>query len=332
MKKIFIKDLKEYMNQKVMLQVFANSVTKNVRDNKKSFYGLTMGDRTGTVNGKIWQEFMKDEYESYNEMYVEVTGIVTEYQDKPFLKIEEMRLLTSEEVKMEDFVNAPRSLEKTTDELAKYMNMVKNPFLKAILKLILGDEIIRTTFLYSQAGTKVHHNYVGGLSSHTLKLVKMGVDYHESHDDRDVHSVPINLCLFITAALLHDIGKIREYYPFPINKRTKQGKLVGHINLGLDMISSALFKLMDIDSTIVDMNLYYELMHCITTSHGMSNGVEPSTLEAVMLHNLDKMDSHFCGAELSIFNERDSRKNDDFTEFSGFYKTQFLKREVTSDV
>ena len=179
----------------------------------------------------------------------------------------------------------------------------KNPFLKELLEaFFVKDADFIKKFKNSSAAKSVHHGFVGGLLEHTLSVAKMCEFYCTQYPmlKRD---------LLITAALVHDMGKIREISPFPLNDYTDDGNLLGHIVMGVEMVGE---KVRDIPG--FPPVLAGEIKHCILAHHGeyeYGSPKKPAIMEAVALNFADNTD-----AKMETFTEL--LENTDQTEWLGF--------------
>jgi 3'-5' exoribonuclease len=165
------------------------------------------------------------------------------------------------------------------------VNSVENHYLKALLEMFfVQDEDFIKRFKFSSAAKSVHHGFVGGLLQHTLGVAKL-CDYYSRQYKY------INRDLLMTAALCHDIGKIKEISPFPENDYTDSGNFIGHIVMGVEMIDE---KIKDIDG--FPPLLADELRHCILAHHGeyeFGSPKKPAIIEAVALNFADNTDAKF---------------------------------------
>ncbi len=264
-----------------------NATTKN----GKTYYSVTLQDKTGTVDAKVWEP-NSEGIDDFSDLdYIDVYGEVTSFNGALQVNIKRARLC--HEGEYDPAMYLPVS-EKNTDtmysELLNLVDSVSNKYLKALLvALFKEDEEFIKSFKKSSAAKSVHHGFIGGLLEHTLSVTKM-CDYFSS-------TYPaINRDLLITAALCHDIGKTRELSLFPTNDYTDEGQFIGHIVMGSEMVAE---KIRDIaDFPIL---LKQELQHCILSHHGKFEYGSPKTpaiIEAMALHLADNTD-----AKLETFSE-----------------------------
>ena len=138
------------------------------------------------------------------------------------------------------------------------------------------------------AALKRHHAYLGGLLEHTAgvtALCKAAADYYPM----------VNRDLLLTGAILHDIGKIKTYQLERGIEGTDEGKLIGHLILGVEMVEAAITEILKHESDLGRTRLLRNsLIHLLVSHHGImewGSPVEPLTLEACMLHHADNMDA-----------------------------------------
>ena len=163
-------------------------------------------------------------------------------------------------------------------------------YLKQLLQaFFVEDEAFIKAFKQSSAAKTVHHGFVGGLLQHTLSVAKM-CNYYCS-----VYEL-LNKDLLISAALCHDIGKIREISLFPQNDYTDEGQFLGHIVIGTEMVGEKIRRIEGFPTLLAS-----ELKHCILAHHGeyeFGSPKKPAIMEAVALNFADNTD-----AKLQTFTE-----------------------------
>ena len=128
----------------------------------------------------------------------------------------------------------------------------------------------------------MHHGFIGGLLEHTLSVTKLCEFYSMQYP-------VLNKDLLLTAAMFHDIGKVKELSAFPENDYTDEGQFLGHIIIGCEMVGE---KIREIDGFPVV--LANELKHCILSHHGeleYGSPKKPAIMEAVALTFADNTDA-----------------------------------------
>ena len=222
--------------------------------NGKPYDNLILQDKTGTLDGKVWDPNSQGIAEYDEKDFIEVYGDVISYNGNLQINIKQIRKADEGEYNPADYM-------PTTD---------KNV-----------EEFIRKFKGHSAAKT-VHHGFSGGLLEHTLSVVHM-CDYFAG-------AYPIlNRDLLITAAICHDIGKTRELSSFPDNDYTDEGQLIGHIVIGVEMADEAIRSIPDFPERLAN-----ELKHCIIAHHGeleYGSPKKPALAEALALNLADNADA-----------------------------------------
>lgn len=252
--------------------------------NGKPYENLILQDKTGVIDGKIWDPNSNgiDDFDGLD--YIEIIGDVTSFAGAMQLNIKRVRRAFPEEYDPADYL--PVSENSTDDmyhQLVSMIDSVKNTYLSALLhKLFVEDKDFLKSFEEHSAAKTVHHGFIGGLMEHTLSVTRL-CDYMAG-----AYPV-IKRDLLITAALLHDVGKTRELSSFPLNDYTDEGQLLGHIVIGVQMIHD-LAK--EIPGFPVDLE--NQLVHCILAHHGeleYGSPKKPALVEAVALNLADNTDA-----------------------------------------
>ena len=257
-----------------------SAVTKN----GKPYDSIILQDKTGVMDGKIWDPNSNgiDDFDTLD--YIDVVGDVTSFAGAMQVNIKRVRKAVEDEYDPSDYL--PVSENSTDDmygQLLGMINSVNNPFLSSLLrKLFVEDQDFLKAFQGHSAAKTVHHGFIGGLLEHTLGVTRL-CDYIAK-------TYPIvNRDLLITAALLHDIGKTKELSAFPLNDYTVEGQLLGHIYIGAQMIHDLAREIPDFPEVLKN-----ELIHCILSHHGeleYGSPKKPALAEAVALNLADNTDA-----------------------------------------
>ncbi len=252
--------------------------------NGKPYDNLTLQDKTGTLDGKVWDP-NSGGIADYDEMdFVEVFGEVVSYNNNLQLNIKQLRKPYEDEYDAADYMpTSEKNVGGMYDELLSYVKRVENKYLRALLEYyFVNNEAFIKVFKGHSAAKSVHHGFAGGLLEHTLSIVKM-CDYY-------VSAYPLlNKDLLFTAAMFHDIGKTKELSTFPENDYTDDGQLLGHIVIGVEMISDGVRAIEGFPERLAS-----ELKHCIVSHHGeleYGSPKKPALPEAVALHFADATDA-----------------------------------------
>lgn len=283
-----------------------NAVTKNGREH----WNVVLQDKTGTIDAKVWDLNSPSIVDFESGDYVQIYGEVSLYNNALQITIKQSRIAKEGEYDpLNYFPVTSKNVDEMWQQLVSYIRSVKNPFLSALLKKIfLQDASFAEIFKKSSAAKSVHHAFIGGLLEHTLSVT--------DNCEYIAGKYPvIKRDLLITAALLHDIGKTKEFAPFPVNDYTDDGNLLGHIVIGTQMVEKAASEIPDFPATLKS-----ELEHCILAHHGKleyGSPKVPALVEAVALNFADDMD-----AKLEIFTEiSDHTVSKDWLGYNRFFDT-----------
>ncbi len=259
------------------------SKTSAVTKTGKAYDSLVLQDKTGAVDGKIW-DVGSAGIEDFDALdYVDIVADVVDFNG-PQLNIKRVRKCREGEYDPADYLPvSERDNDEMYKELLGFIEGISNHYLKALLEeFFVRDEDFIKKFRFSSAAKSVHHCFVGGLMEHTLSVAEISKFIGGKYKT-------INSDLLVTAALLHDVGKVREFSPFPENDYTDEGNLLGHIVMGSEMIGEKA-KLID----GFPISLENELKHCILAHHGkleFGSPKKPSLMEAVALNYADDLDA-----------------------------------------
>ncbi len=249
----------------------------------KSYYSLLLQDKTGTLDGKVWE--LSQGIDHFDSMdYIHIEGQMVNFQGALQLNIKRVRKSHEGEYDPSDFVpTTGKSISEMYSELLKYIGKVKEPHLRKLLEsFFVEDAAFAERFKKHSAAKSVHHSFMGGLLEHTLGVVRL-CDYYADHYPL------INRDLLITAAMFHDIGKMDELSIFPENDYTDDGQLLGHIYIGTEIIGAKIKTMPGFPAALAS-----QLKHCILAHHGeleYGSPKKPSIIEAMALNFADNTDA-----------------------------------------
>lgn len=248
-----------------------------------NYLNLVLSDRTGSIKGVVWDNVEKIASQSETGAVVAVRGHVGQYRNNLQVVIKEMTMVPLEETDPSDFMlSTERDVHQMFERVVALSESLDAWYLKALFRAFWEDNAFAAQFKKAPAAKKMHHAYIGGLLEHTLSMAVLAdkIAGHYNGIDRD---------LLVSGALLHDIGKTREFsYEMGIDY-SDEGRLVNHIVIGLQMIEE---KIRTIASFPEEPALL--LKHMVISHHGsreLGSPEPPKTMEAVMLNCIDEMDS-----------------------------------------
>lgn len=271
----------------------------------KAYDNVTLQDKTGTLDAKIWDPGSVgiDDFDALD--YVAVTGDITSFQGNLQLSIKRARKAREGEYDPKEYLpTTDKDVEEMYAQLLKYIDSVKNPYLNQLLHSFFDDLDFAAKFKFHSAAKSVHHGFVGGLLEHTVSVTR-NCDYF-------AQNYPfLNRDLLLTAAMFHDIGKLKELSTFPANDYTDEGQLLGHIMIGTEWVGEKIRAIDGFPEVLAN-----ELKHCILAHHGeleYGSPKKPALVEALALSFADNVD-----AKMETMRELLSNVPDNNLEWQGF--------------
>ena len=252
--------------------------------NGKPYDNLILQDKTGTLDGKVWDPNSQGIADYDEKDFIEVFGDVINYNGNLQLNIRQIRKAEEGEYNPADYMpTTEKSVDGMYEELTAYIRQISNKYLRQVLEFYyIKDEAFIKKFKAHSAAKTVHHGFSGGLLEHTLSVTRM-CDYFATS-----YSI-LNRGLLLSSAILHDIGKVKELSDFPDNDYTDEGQLLGHIIIGAQMIHDLIKEIPDFP-----LDLENQLVHCILAHHGeleYGSPKKPAMVEAVALNLADNTDA-----------------------------------------
>ena len=303
-KSIFINQIKE--NKKVD-DIFLVQ-NKNIASTKngKPYIALNLSDKTGSVKARVWDNAQKLSEQFDAADIVTIKAYSVSYQGEIQLNINNIIRINDDDTDITFFLpSSDNDPDECMNKLYAFIDKIKNKDLKDLLKKIFDDEYILTAFKKAPAAKTIHHDYIGGLLDHTLNVTRLANDITKHYKNIDPD-------LLITGAILHDIGKIEELSYQRNFEYTDRGRLIGHISIGVEILNDKINQLDDFPSELANI-----LKHMILSHHGkfeFGSPKRPKTLEAMMLHYLDDIDSKICA--VSNYIRKESTPDSKWTNYN----------------
>lgn len=285
--------------------------------NGKPYDNLVLQDKTGTLDGKVWDP-NSGGIADYDEMdFIDVFGEVVSYNGALQLNVKQIRKAYEDEYAVADYMpTSEKDVEGMYGELVGFVRQIENKYLRQLAEYyFVNDEAFVKAYKQHSAAKSVHHSFAGGLLEHTLSILKF-CEYL-------VNTYPLlSKDLLYSAALFHDIGKTKELSSFPENDYTDEGQLLGHIVIGVEMIGEAVRKIEGFPEKIAN-----ELKHCVIAHHGeleYGSPKKPALPEAVALHYADATDAKMQSLT-EIFKDKDS---DEWQGFNRLFDSNLRKSSL----
>jgi len=292
MDKIWAKDVKEGDRPKSVFLV-ARKATPTAKSGK-AYLSVTFQDKTGELEARAFEKVDETAALFDEKDYVEVEGICGTFQGKPQLKIETVAKVDAAAFDAAEFVwvppPEPKKPEKPAgggaddtlwNELLALVGGIVDHNVRALVMAFVEDEDVAQRLRRSAAAKTVHHAYAGGLLEHTVSCLKLAHRFadHYPQVDRD---------LLVAGAFFHDLGKIRELQGERSVEYTDEGRLVGHLVMAAQWIHDKARRVG------VPRELEHHVVHMVLAHHGRldyGSPKTPATLEALLTHYIDEIDS-----------------------------------------
>jgi 3'-5' exoribonuclease len=258
------------------------------------FLTLELRDSTGSIVGRAFRDadLLAGRFER-GEL-VRVAGRVQRFREQLQIEIETIARAEGDQADPARFLpSSYRDLDELEGFLEHLVREVYDPGLRALLDSLMNDRAVRAQLRRAPcslpAGPQgrlapgAHHAYLGGLLEHTVAVATMVLELCTLHPriDRD---------LLLAAAIVHDLGKTREFSYGAEIERTREGVLLGHVELGLRLIAAHAPAGLSPERCL-------ELEHCVICHHGADGASQrPASVEAVALQRLNALDGHVKGA------------------------------------
>jgi len=291
---------------------------KEVRNTNagKPYLRMELGDRSGTIEARMWDQFENLAKDVSRDDFVKVQARVEIYRNKPQLSLQQFRLAKPEEIDLADFLpHTPFNVEELYKQMLAYAEGMKNPWLKMLVSKVLSDPQIAVRYKRAPAAKVMHHAYLGGLLEHVVGLCGLAKQVAAHYPELDVD-------LLLTAAMLHDVGKLDELCYERSVSYTTEGQLLGHIVMELETVTKAMEEIEGFPAKLKTV-----VQHILISHHGQyefGSPKLPMIREALVFHYMDDMDSKL-GAVRSAMEIESGEE--DWSAYSGALGRKFLRLE-----
>jgi 3'-5' exoribonuclease len=326
MKDFFVEDAARVENGTVTTYFVLSSL--HVRDKKQGgqYLALTLSDKTGSFEGRMWDDVGEALASCSEGCYVKVQGDVSKYQGKFQITLKKLRLAADSEIDPKDFQASTKfDVEAMWAELRGYVAAFKNQDLQRLVFAFLDDDQIGPAFRAAPAAKRLHHAWLGGLLEHVLTLVRVCLAALPFYPEVDPD-------LLVTGAILHDIGKVRELEWKSSFSYSLEGQMIGHISIAQGMLREKVQALAPFPE-----KLRVLVEHMILSHHGkyeFGSPKLPMTPEAILLSALDDLEAKMQAVRNEFASAEAAGKDpDEVTEWvrsmdrSLFNSKKYLKDE-----
>lgn len=288
-------------------------IHKKTKDGKDMTY-LKIGDPSGEMDAVVWDNCA---VAGTNEVgtVIGLLGDIGVFNNH--IQVTAKRINALDEDPLPYLKTPAISIEELVNRFENMLASIQDTYLLELIKGIFTPEM-KEKFFRAPAAKKIHHNYIGGLLEHTVSVADLCRRAGGLYNG-------LNIDLLVVGAILHDIGKIAEYKIKVTPEYTVEGRMVGHIVMGAELVSAGINSLRA-NGQDFPAQLEWMLKHMILSHHGMlefGSPVKPLFPEALLLHMMDNLD-----AKMFIFNNKiaeDEGEDQYFTNYDSFFDQYFFK-------
>lgn len=267
--------------------------------NGKSYLTLQLGDRTGSIDSRVWEnaEAMQLIYQLGD--VVRVKGVIQLFQSRMQLIVHKLEKLSVADVESDLLIAASRrSPDAMEAELLGLVDNLDAGPVRTLLKLTLSEPEVKTRLRTHPAAKTIHHAYRSGLLEHILSIAKLMNLIHAHYTSE---GVGLDRSLLVFGAIFHDIGKLWELDGEGPYGYTDRGRLLGHMSIAVELVEKKSDEIPEMTDRLKD-----KLKHIVLSHHGRleyGSPKEPMFLEALIVAMIDDFDSkvnsihHFAEAE-----------------------------------
>jgi len=237
------------------------------------YLALELSDASGRIEARVWSDVELLDQRFAEGDAVRVLGRVERFGGKLQVQVRAV-----ESAGDADPAELTPSLRRNADELDGFLEFlaaeIAHPGLAIVVGSFVGDPVLREALRsLPAAGTDGHHGYAGGLLEHTVGVATLARETAQLHPR-------LRTDLLLAAALVHDVGRTRELGRGPSFRQTEEGRLLGHVHLGLRMIEE---RARDLDPAVLA-----ELLHAVGCHHDRQSA---KTAEAAVLYHANQLDA-----------------------------------------
>jgi 3'-5' exoribonuclease len=258
------------------------SIDERLTRNGKPYLAMVLGTPSEDLEARVWDMDLKSLPGLVEGDPVKVRGTSQLYQDKLQIVVDTIEKAGSTIDPREIYPSSLRPEKELRKEFHIFIEGIRNNHLAELMNTMREDTEIFDVFLVSPAAVAMHHARIGGLAEHSLDVCRIALAVSDIWPrlDRD---------MLTAGAILHDIGKIREYQVAGDFRYTLDGKLVGHIVRGVSIVENWLRGLGSFPERLALDLLHIILSHHGTLEHGSPKA--PATAEALVIHYADDLDA-----------------------------------------
>jgi 3'-5' exoribonuclease len=262
----------ELAEERVVEGVYAVARKQRLRTRGgASYLALELVDPSGRIDARVWHDVELLDSRFAEGDAVRVLGRVEKFRDRLQLDVR-----TLEAAPNADPVSLAPAMRRDADELDGFLEFlageIAHPGLAGVVGRFFADDVVRRS-LRRLPAAETHHSYAGGLLEHTVGVTTICRETAQLHPR-------LRSDLLLAGALLHDVGRIAELTAGPTFRQTEEGRLLGHVHLGLRLVEER--------AAGLELGARAELLHAISSHHDARSA---RTAEAAVLYHANQLDA-----------------------------------------
>lgn len=289
--------------------------------NGVTYLSIKLADKTGEIAGRLWDNAEHVAGKFQREDFVRIKGIVASYQGMMQIKMKSLEKVDDAAVDIANFVQAAsREPDEMVQELRAALAGIGNTNLNQLMQAFLNDASFMESFKRAPAAKALHHNYVGGLIEHVLELINLCRDVAK-------HFPAIDTDLLVAGAFIHDIGKTHELSIRKTIEYTTEGRLLGHISLGYEMLVEKIAGIPGFPEETAML-----LRHIMLSHHGQyafGSPKRPKIQEAVVINYLDDLSAKINNFQATL--EKENVEEGAWSAYNKMHDRYLYRQSLSPD-
>lgn len=313
-KEIYLQDIKQ--GDKIASSFLAAEKSMAFSQKGSAYLNVRLKDKTGEIDGKVWDNAAEWDrvFKKGDVIYIE--GRAQSYRNALQISIITIKPCVPEDIDPSDYLPVSKmDTQAMFRDILTYMDTISSEPIKKLLAAFLHDEKTAELFRRAPAAKGFHHIYLGGLLEHTLSVVRL-------LDRAADHYPQLNRDLLIAGGILHDIGKIYEFSYDSLIAYSDEGRMIGHLVMGVEMINKKIEAIPDFPPQTA-----LALRHIILSHHGefeYGSPKRPKTMEALVIHFMDDLDAKLNAFQSFIAADA-ANTDSEWTTYNRFFERYLFK-------